>query len=67
MYFDSLHAALHMDGHGFYVWSAYAVTFVTLTATVIAPVLRRRRFLRQLAAQIKRTQGATAVSARREN
>ncbi|CAA0088485.1 Uncharacterised protein [Halioglobus japonicus] len=67
MYFDSLQAVLHMDGHGFYVWAAYAVTLVTLTATVIAPVLRRRRFLRQLAAQLKRAQGATAASARRIN
>ncbi len=63
MYFDSLQAALHMGGHGFFVWTAYAVTVVTIAAILITPVLRRRRFLRQLTGQLKRAQGAADPSA----
>ncbi|MCB1687794.1 MAG: heme exporter protein CcmD [Halioglobus sp.] len=66
MYFDSLHAALDMGGHGFYVWTAYSVTIVMIALVVIAPVLRRRRFLRQLAGQLKRAQVATAENTRGE-
>ena len=29
MYFDSLSAAMTMGGHGGYVWSAYAITFLS--------------------------------------
>ena len=64
MYFDSLQAALTMDGHGVYVWTAYVVTVLMIGFVLIAPVLRRRRFLRQLAAQLKRAQGKPAGSTR---
>jgi heme exporter protein D len=67
MYFDSFQAALTMDGHGVYVWTAYFVTVVMIGIVLIAPMLRRRRFLRQLAAQLKRAQGAPADSARGES
>ena len=30
MYFESLAAAWHMDGHGVYVWLAYALTAIPL-------------------------------------
>lgn len=58
MYFDSLHALLTMDGHGFYVWTAYLVTLVVVALTLISPLRRRKRFLQQLAAELKRNQGA---------
>ncbi len=64
MYFDSLPAALAMEGHGAYVWGSYLVTVAVIAMVVMAPVLRRRRFLRQLAAQIKRAQGGPAGQAR---
>lgn len=43
MYFDSLHDMLYMNGHGVYVWGAYAIGFFTVAALVIHPLLRHRR------------------------
>ena len=61
MYFESLQAALQMDGHGIYVWPAYVVTLLALSAVLIVPARRRRRILRELAAAQARD---NAVSAR---
>lgn len=63
MYFDSFQAVLAMNGHGVYVWTAYFVTIVMIAIILIVPIVRRRRFLRQLAAQLKRAQGAPVNSA----
>jgi heme exporter protein D len=54
MYFDSLSAVLTMDGHGAYVWSAYAISLLVLALLVRAPLRRQRSFLRQLAGEQKR-------------
>jgi heme exporter protein D len=43
MYFDSLHDLFYMNGHGAYVWSAYAIGFITVAILVIHPLLRHRR------------------------
>ncbi|MBP6683251.1 MAG: heme exporter protein CcmD [Halioglobus sp.] len=56
MYFESLGAALAMDGHGAYVWSAYAISLVVVALILIVPRQRQRRFLRQLAGEQKRQQ-----------
>ena len=61
MYFESLQALLVMDGHGVFVWSAYAVTAATVGLILIAPARRRRRILRQLHGELKRTRGDAAV------
>lgn len=62
MYFDSLGAALAMDGHGAFVWSAYLITMLVLATILLAPRRRRQRALRQLAGELKRQQGSpTAV------
>ena len=58
MYFDSLQALLQMDGHGPYVWAAYAITLVVLLSMLLAPRRRARQQLRQLAGELKRQQGA---------
>ena len=63
MYFDSLHALLVMSGHGIYVWTAYLVSTLVITAVVLAPLYRRKRVLMQLAAELKRAQGAPHKSA----
>ena len=55
MYFDSFSAALSMDGHGVFVWTAYAVTIVVLLFLLLAPGRRQRRLLRQLAGELKRS------------
>lgn len=63
MYFDSLGAALSMDGHGVYVWSAYAISLLVLVLLVRAPRRRQQTFLRHLAGEQKRRQqGQTAKS-----
>ena len=40
MYFDSLAAVMYMEGHGIYVWSAYAITFVLLSWLLWSPAQR---------------------------
>ena len=63
MYFHSLGAALAMDGHGAYVWSAYAITLLVLCVVLVAPGRRRRRLLRRVEGELKRSRGApTTVS-----
>ncbi len=58
MYFDNLQSLLHMDGHGVYVWAAYLVTIVVIAAVLSIPVRSSRRFLLQLGAEGRRSQGA---------
>ncbi len=59
MYFQSLDSLLYMDGHGAFVWAAYFITAAVITAILVSPGLRRRRFLRQLAGEVKRQQAVT--------
>tara|TARA_R110002110_G_scaffold66978_1_gene183037 strand:+ start:133812 stop:134009 length:198 start_codon:yes stop_codon:yes gene_type:complete len=54
MYFSTLQAALVMDGHGAFVWSAYLITLLVLVAMLVMPLRRRRRHLALLRAQVKR-------------
>jgi len=54
MYFESLAAAWHMDGHGGYVWLAYALTAMALVLMVWLPLARHRRHLRWIAADQRR-------------
>ncbi len=54
MYFDSLHAALTMGGHGAFVWSAYAITLVVIALLLISPLRKSRQLRRELAGQYKR-------------
>jgi heme exporter protein D len=54
MYFDSVSAALAMDGHGVYVWSAYFITAIAIALIMTIPVRRSRKFLQQLAGEIRR-------------
>jgi heme exporter protein D len=54
MYFDSVAAALTMDGHGAYVWSAYALSLLVLVYVVSAPLRRQRNLLRELRGEARR-------------
>jgi heme exporter protein D len=45
---------LAMGGYAWYVWPAYAVFFVVLLADYLAPVVQRRRILRELRGRIAR-------------
>lgn len=57
MYFDSFSAALAMEGHGPFVWGAYLICILVVTAILLGPARRKRRFLRRLAGELKRQQG----------
>lgn len=59
MYFESVNAALAMDGHGAFVWSAYAICLVVLLLILLAPRRRQQKFLRQLAGEQQRQQAQT--------
>jgi len=56
MYFQNFEQLLHMDGHGAFVWAAYTITVLVLIAILLAPGRRQRRFLTQLAGELKRQQ-----------
>jgi heme exporter protein D len=58
MYFDSLQAVIEMEGHGAFVWSAYAITLAVLLIMLLAPRRRSREQLRRLAGELRRQQGA---------
>ena len=60
MYFESLAAVWHMDGHGFYVWLAYALTALPLVLMVWLPVKRMRQQWRWLQAEQRRSAAAAA-------
>ena len=58
MYFKNLEQLLHMDGHGVFVWAAYAIAVFVIIVILLAPARRQRRFLTQLAGELKRQHGA---------
>ena len=63
MYFESLAAVWHMDGHGFYVWLAYALTALPRMLMVWLPVKRLRQHWRWLQAERRRSGAATVAQA----
>ena len=61
MYFDTVQAALSMDGHGSFVWVAYLVTLLIISAILLLPTLRRRRLLRRVATELARQESGYAA------
>ncbi|MFT5575666.1 MAG: heme exporter protein D [Bermanella sp.] len=61
MYFGNFHELWSMAGHGAYVWAAYAITFVTLTALLRLPLRASKRQHSNLRAFYRR-QGATPTA-----
>jgi heme exporter protein D len=45
--FDSLAAFIHMDGHGVYVWTCYALVYAILIYLTVSPLLQKKNFLKQ--------------------
>lgn len=45
--FDSFAEFLAMNGHGPFVWAAYAITFISLAYLLLAPVLQKKAFIKQ--------------------
>ncbi|MEE4279020.1 MAG: heme exporter protein CcmD [Halieaceae bacterium] len=56
MYFQSFADLLAMDGHGPYVWSAYLLTALVLVQLFVWPWLLRRRLLRELRLELRRSE-----------
>lgn len=54
MYFDNLQDFLTMEGHGLYVWLAYAIALVVLVFNIAAPLVRKRQLLQDQARQMRR-------------
>ena len=63
MYFESLSAMWHMDGHGLYVWLAYALTLLPLVIMVWLPLKRIRQHWRWLQAEQRRSAAVTQTTA----
>lgn len=61
MYFDSLDALLHMDGHGVYVWSAYLITLMVIVFIMLSPIRRKNRLLNEVAGELRRSEGAPST------
>lgn len=51
---NSFDEFLVMGGYGFYVWTAYGISFVVLILNFIFPLIQRKQFLRHLAIKQKR-------------
>lgn len=62
MYFDSFAAFIHMDGHGFYVWLAYAVALVVVLGLLLVPGMQKKRFVRGYRQSLQRRQHAAPVA-----
>ena len=62
MYFDSVAAMMTMDGHGAYVWSAYAITLVVVIALLVMPLRRQRRLMIELSGELRRDRGSPSQS-----
>ena len=55
MSFDSFAEFAAMGGHGSYVWSAYALALGVVIFIIMGPLRRRRRFLAEHAARLRRS------------
>jgi len=66
MYFDSVGAALAMDGHGVYVWFIVIVSWALIGSLLVLPILSGRRFLLQQQGLLRREQRAADTAAQRE-
>jgi heme exporter protein D len=53
MHWNSLSEFINMGGYGTYVWGSYIVTFVLLTAEIIALRARKRKLAQSTTAQAK--------------
>lgn len=56
MFFDSFSDFIHMNGHGAFVWSCYGVTAVIIAQNFIAPVLKRKKVIKDIERQLRREQ-----------
>ena len=62
--FESFADFIAMNGHGPYVWAAYAITFAVLIYLLISPLLQKKSFIKQQQKlqKLAQTNPATAQS-----
>ena len=63
MYFESFSELIAMNGHGAYVWSAYAITALVLVQLFFWPRRGQRRLLGELRQEARRREGASPAPA----
>ncbi|MBT5292488.1 MAG: heme exporter protein CcmD [Cellvibrionales bacterium] len=51
MYFSNLVELWNMAGHGPFVWSAYAISFIVLAAIIVIPAKHYRQQLKHIRQQ----------------
>lgn len=61
--FGSIADFIAMNGHGPFVWSAYAITFAVLIFLLVSPLLQKKAFIKQLQKTHKLEKLAQANSA----
>ncbi len=54
MQFESFADFLAMGRHGFYVWLSYGLTALIIVYNLLAPVLYRRRLIKEQAQRLRR-------------
>ncbi len=54
MYFDSFAAFLDMGGHGFYVWTCYALTLLLLVLNILLPLFNKKHILTEQRRRLRR-------------
>ncbi len=55
MYFENFGQLWAMDGHGAFVWSAYAISYTVLGLLVRGAMVRRSRLLQRVRSRIDTT------------
>lgn len=61
MYFDSFSDFLAMGGYAAYVWSSFAITFVSMLVLAWQSVARKKQILREVRQEIERQQRIAAA------
>jgi heme exporter protein D len=60
--FESIADFITMNGHGSYVWSAYAITFAVLFFLLASPLMQKKAFIKQQQKQQKLAQANNSAS-----
>jgi heme exporter protein D len=56
MQFESIGAAMAMNGHGAYVWPVYMIAFLVVLFLILGPVLRSRHIMVERRGELRREQ-----------
>ena len=67
MQFDSIAEFIAMGGHGFYVWLAYGLTAAIILFNVMAPVIARRKLIKEQSQRLRRERARSAKKSQVES